>query len=305
MASPGAFAGVTMAFARTVLGQGVGLRTEHFAAVTAGAARGLIGFFEVISENFLVPGGRPLSVLEIVRRDFPLLLHGVSLSIGGSDPLNRGYLKELRALADRFEPSVISDHLCWGSAGGKYAHDLLPLPFTEESLKNVVERVGQVQAALGRQILLENVSSYLTFEGAELTEWEFLAEVARRADCGILLDVNNIFVSAHNHGFDPRVYLAGIPVDRVGQFHLAGHQDRGSYLFDSHDGPVIDPVWALYREAVARFGEVSTLIEWDDHLPSFARLARESERAARHMRVALAKRARGEGCADPGAVHVA
>jgi uncharacterized protein (UPF0276 family) len=272
-----------MAFHRTYLGHGVGLRTNHFPEVTAGAARGRVDFFEVISENFLVPGGRPLAVLEQVRRDFPVLLHGVSLSIGASDRLNVPYLKQLRELADRFSPAWVSDHLCWGSAGGNYAHDLLPLPFSEEALVQVVTRVSQVQDLLGRQILLENVSSYLTFRGSQLSEWEFLAAVAEQADCGILLDVNNIYVSARNHGFSARAYLEGIPVDRVGQIHLAGHQDRGSYLFDSHDGPVIDPVWSLYRDAVARFGEVSTLIEWDEQIPSFDRLARESERSRRHM----------------------
>jgi len=282
-----------MAFHRTFLGHGVGLRTDHFPQVTAGAARGRVDFFEVISENFMVPGGRPLAVLEQVRRDFPVLLHGVSLSIGASDRLNIPYLKKLRELADRFSPAWVSDHLCWGSAGGNYAHDLLPLPFSEEALALVVARVGRVQDLLGRQILLENVSSYLTFRGPQLSEWEFLAAVAERADCGILLDVNNIYVSARNHGFSAQAYLEGIPVDRVGQIHLAGHQDRGSYLFDSHDGPVIDPVWALYRDAVARFGEVSTLIEWDEQIPSFDRLARESARSRRHMDRARRRQKRG------------
>jgi uncharacterized protein len=281
-----------MAFQSTYLGHGVGLRTEHFPEVTSGVARGRVDFFEVISENFLVPGGRPLAVLERVRADFPLLLHGVSLSIGGSDRLDVPYLRQLRALAESFAPAWVSDHLCWGSAGGKYAHDLLPLPFTEEALRLVIDRVRQVQDLLGRQILLENVSSYLTFEGSQLSEWDFLAQVAEGADCGILLDVNNIYVSARNHGFSAAAYLAGIPVDRVGQIHLAGHQDRGSYLFDSHDGPVIDPVWALYRSAVERFGQVSTLIEWDEAIPAFDRLAREASRARRHMGRALRKATR-------------
>jgi hypothetical protein len=272
-----------MAVERKFLGHGVGLRTEHFPDVTSGAARGRVDFFEVISENFLVLGGRPLAVLEAVRRDFPILLHGVSLSIGGSDRLNLDYLRRLRALAERFEPVWVSDHLCWGSAGGKYAHDLLPMPFTEEALSLVVARVRQVQDLLKRRILLENVSSYLTFCGPQLSEWEFLAQVAERADCGILLDVNNVYVSARNHGFSALEYLEGIPVDRVCQIHLAGHQDRGAYLFDSHDGPVIDPVWELYRKAIGRFGEVSTLIEWDARIPAFDRLAREAERARRHM----------------------
>ena len=273
-----------MVFEPKFLGHGVGLRSEHFPDVTAGAARGRIDFFEVISENFLVPGGRPLAVLEQVRRDFPILLHGVSLSIGSSDRLNLSYLRQLRALAERFEPAWISDHLCWGSAGGKYAHDLLPVPFTEQALALVVARVKQVQDLLGRRILLENVSSYLTYRGPQLPEWEFLAQVAEQADCGILLDVNNVFVSARNHGFSAQTYLDGLPIDRVRQIHLAGHQDRGTYLFDSHDGPVIDPVWDLYRAALARFGDVSTLIEWDAQIPTFNRLAREAERSRRHMK---------------------
>ncbi len=273
---------------KQALGHGVGLRTEHFPAVTAGEARGRVQFFEIISENFLVPGGRPLAVLEAVRRDFPVLMHGVSLSIGGTDRLNRRYLGELRALVDRAQPALVSDHLCWGTFGGKYVHDLLPLPYTEEALAHVAARVHRVQEVLGRQLLLENASSYLEFDGATLSEWAFLAELVRRTGCGILLDVNNVYVAAHNHGFSAHDYLAGLPVEAVGQCHLAGHQDRGAYLFDAHARPVIDPVWALYREAVARFGEVPTLIEWDADLPSFDRLAQESERARAEMARALA-----------------
>ena len=264
-----------MAFHRTFLGHGVGLRTDHFPQVTAGAARGRVDFFEVISENFMVPGGRPLAVLEQVRRDFPVLLHGVSLSIGASDRLNIPYLKKLRELADRFSPAWVSDHLCWGSAGGNYAHDLLPLPFSEEALALVVARVGRVQDLLGRQILLENVSSYLTFRGPQLSEWEFLAAVAERADCGILLDVNNIYVSSVNHGFDPLHYLEAIPAGRVQQIHLAGHSDHGDYIVDTHDHPIVDPVWNLYAAAVRRFGSVATMIERDDNIPPLAELTAE------------------------------
>lgn len=270
-----------MAFSRRDLGHGVGLRPKHYGRVLAGPPGA--DWFEVISENFLVPGGRPLAVLERVRAQVPVVLHGVSLGIGSTDPLNEKYLRELRALADRVQPAWISDHLCWGSLGGRYAHDLLPLPFTAEALDHVVRRVVQVQEALGRQILLENVSSYVTYRASLMPEHEFQAEVARRADCGILLDVNNVYVSAQNHGFDAHEYLRGIPVDRVGQFHLAGLQDKGKYLLDSHDGPVIDPVWALYRAAVARFGRVSTLIEWDDRIPEYEVLLGESRRAAREM----------------------
>jgi uncharacterized protein (UPF0276 family) len=239
-----------------------------------------VDWVEAVSENFMAPGGRPLAVLEKVRSDVPVVLHGVSLSVGSSDPLSERYLASLGALARRIEPAWISDHLCWGSHGGRYAHDLWPLPYTEEAVRHVVGRVERVQEVLGRQILLENVSSYVEFRGSEMEEWEFLAEVARRADCGVLLDVNNVHVSARNHGFDPHAYLAGIPADRVGQIHLAGHSDRGRYLLDTHDAEVPPAVWSLYREALLRIGPVSTLVEWDENVPPLERLAEESRRAA-------------------------
>jgi uncharacterized protein len=266
-----------MALSLPSLGHGIGLRSEHFAEFLLGNVP--VDWVEAISENFFPAGGRPRAVLEAVRREKPVVLHGVSLSIGGPDALDKQHLKQLRELTAWVEPAWVSDHLCWGTHQGRYLHDLLPLPFTEESLEHVVQRVGEVQETLGRQILLENVSSYLTFADSTLTEWDFLAEVAQRADCGILLDVNNIYVSARNHGFDAEAYLEGIPRDRVGQFHLAGYQDKGTHLLDTHDSPVTDPVWALYREAVRRFGPVSTLIEWDEHVPPLARLLEESERA--------------------------
>ncbi len=267
-----------MAFRRIALGHGVGLRTRHFPRFLA--ERVPVDFVEAVSENFFAAGGRPLAVLEKVRGEVPVALHGVSLSVGSVDPLSPSYLAKLRALVRRVDPAVVSDHLCWGSHGGRYAHDLWPLPFTEESLEHVVARVCAVQEALGRQILLENVSSYLTFRDSTLSEWDFLAEVARRADCGILLDVNNVFVSARNHGFDPLAYLAALPGDRVGQIHLAGHSDRGRYLLDTHDHPVPRPVWDLYREAVRRFGSVPTLVEWDDRIPELEVLLAESRAAA-------------------------
>jgi len=266
-----------MAFQRIYLGHGVGLRPKHYGLFLE--SRPQVDWVEAISENFMRVGGRPLAVLERVRRDFPVALHGVSLSIGSSDPLNREYLSELSELAKRIEPAVISDHLCWGSHGGRYVHDLLPLPFTAEALEHVVRRVQSVQETLGRQILLENVSSYLTYQESTFTEWDFLAEVARRADCGILLDINNIYVSAKNHGFDPIDYLTAMPVDRVGQYHLAGHSDHGDYLLDTHDHSVSGEVWALYRQAVERFGLVSTLIEWDENVPELDVLIAESRRA--------------------------
>jgi len=206
-------------------------------------------------------------------------MDGVSLSIGSSDPLDAAYLRTLKQLARRFEPAWISDHLCWTGAGGHNAHDLLPLPYTDEALRHVVGRVCQVQDVLGRRILLENVSTYLEYEQSTMPEWVFLREVAERADCGILLDVNNVYVSAVNHGFDPSAYLAGVPADRVGQIHLAGHSDHGTHLLDTHDAPVRVEVWELYRSAVERMGRVSTLVEWDEHVPELPELLAEAERA--------------------------
>jgi uncharacterized protein (UPF0276 family) len=259
------------------LGHGVGLRTTHFPRVLEGTAR--VDWFEAISENFMIQGGRPLEVLARARALAPLVLHGVSLSLGSTDPLNETYLRELRELADRFEPAWLSDHLCWGSVGGRYAHDLLPLPFTEEALAHVTERVERVQEQLARRILVENVSSYLTFTHSDMPEWEFLAEVARRADCGILLDVNNVYVSSVNHGFDAAAYVRALPPDRVGQIHLAGHSDNGTHLLDTHDGHVVPAVWNLYRLAVRCIGPVSTLVEWDEHVPEWETLCAEAEMA--------------------------
>ena len=262
------------------LGFGLGLRREHFQhVVEQRPARSTVGWFEVISENFMVPGGNPRRVLERVRRDHPVVLHGVSLSIGSTDPLDTRYLDELDALARAVEPAWISDHLCWGTAHGYNAHDLLPLPHTEAALAHVTARVAAVQERLGRRILLENPSTYLAFRASEMGEAEFLAEVARRADCGILLDVNNVFVSAHNHGFDARAYLAALPAERIGQIHLAGHSTDGELLIDTHDAPVCDDVWALYADAVRRFGARATMIEWDAHVPPFDRLVAELDRA--------------------------
>jgi uncharacterized protein (UPF0276 family) len=267
-----------MSIPRPRLGHGVGLRPRHFGRLLE--EKPPVDWLEAVSENYFAAGGRPVAALEKVRRDVPVALHGVSLSIGSTDPLDAAYLASLRALVDRLEPAIVSDHLCWGRHGGRYAHDLWPLPLTEEALAHVVERVGRVQEALGRQMLLENVSSYLAFRASSMSEWEFIGEVARRADCGILLDVNNIYVSARNHGFAADDYLAGVPADRVAQFHLAGHSDKGAYLFDSHDAQVPEAVWDLYRKAVARFGEVPSLIEWDDQIPELDVLVGESRKAA-------------------------
>jgi uncharacterized protein (UPF0276 family) len=254
-------------------GFGLGLRTPHYEAMLNEPHD--IDWLEVITENYLVPGGKPLDYLERIRERFPLVMHGVSLSIGSTDPLDCKYLADVRALAARIEPHWISDHLCWTGIEGRNLHDLLPLPYTEEALAAVVARVGQVQEALGRQILLENVSSYLTYQASEMSEWEFLREVAQRADCAILLDINNIYVSSVNHGFDPLAYLHASPKSRVRQFHLAGHSDLGGHLIDTHDHPIVEPVWNLYGAAVAHFGTVPTMIERDDNIPELGELVAE------------------------------
>ena len=259
------------------LGFGLGLRVPHYEAILA--THPAVDWFEVLTENYLVPGGRPLSYLLRIRERYPLAMHGVSLSIGSSAPLNREYLRQLKALAQRIEAAWISDHLCWTGVAGRNTHDLLPLPYTEEALANIVERVSAVQDFLGRRILLENVSSYVEFRDSRLSEWQFLSEIAARADCLILLDVNNIYVSAVNHQFDPLEYLSAIPAERVQQIHLAGHEDHGDYLVDTHDHPVPDPVWELYAAAVRRFGAVSTMIERDDHIPPLEELCAELESA--------------------------
>ena len=259
------------------LGHGVGLRPPHYPRILDGTARA--DWFEVISETFMIPGGRPLRVLERARALAPVVLHGVSMNLGGTDPIDEEHLTALDALVRQFAPAWVSEHLCWGAFGRHYAHDLLPLPFTEEALCQVAGRIRRVQDRLGRRILIENVSSYVTFTHSAMPEWTFLGAVADEADCGILLDVNNVYVSAVNHGFCPDDYLAGLPVDRVGQIHLAGHSDCGTHLIDTHDHPVPSEVWALYREAVRRFGPVSTLVEWDDRIPSFEELMAEADRA--------------------------
>lgn len=264
----------------------MGLRREHFDRVLAGPTR--VDWFEVISENFMVNGGRPRHVLEQVRRDYAVVLHGVSLSIGSTDPLDRGYLDRLGALAAWIQPAWVSDHLCWTGVGGHNAHDLLPLPYTEEALDHVVARVAAVQEHLGRRIALENVSTYLTFAGSTLTEWEFLAQVAVRADCGILLDINNVYVSAANHGFDPKKYLEALPAERIWQMHLAGHTDRGTHLLDSHSRRVCNEVWDLYRFATRRIGAVSTLVEWDEDIPDWDTLEAECLRARAAQQASLA-----------------
>jgi uncharacterized protein (UPF0276 family) len=273
------------------LGYGVGLRREHYRYVTE--HRPAVDWFEIITENFMVAGGRPLAVLEQVRSDYPIVMHGVSLSIGSADPLNRGYLDALSEMARRFKPAWISDHLCWTGIGGRNLHDLLPLPYTDEVVHHVAARIRQVQDFLGQPILIENVSSYMTFRASTMQEWEFVSAVAEEADCGILLDINNIYVSAFNHGFDPVLYVNSVPPERVVQFHMAGHSDHGTYLLDTHDRPICAEVWRLYELAVRRFGATSTLIEWDDNIPGFGVLADAATQARRRAQNALAAKTEG------------
>ena len=260
------------------LGHGLGVRPVHYRPLLE-EHRGSVSWLEALTENYLVPGGPPLHNLDRLREHYPIVLHGVSLSIGGTDPLNEEYLAEVKALAGRVEPAWLSDHLCWTGVDGTNLHDLLPLPFTEAALRHVVARIQHVQERLGRRFVLENVSSYVSFAQADMTEWEFLAEVARRADCLLLLDVNNVYVSSVNHGFDPLMYLRGIPVERVQQFHLAGHRRQGELLVDTHDQPVPEPVWTLHAAAVQRFGALSTMIERDANIPELPELLSELDRA--------------------------
>ena len=268
-----------MATHDTALGFGLGLRVEHYAEILDGQPA--VDWFEAVTENYLVDGGRPIHNLMRVRERFPIALHGVSLSIGSTSPLDLGYIAQVKALASRVQPVWISDHLCWTGVNGKNLHDLLPLPYTEEALNHVVARVRAVQEILGQRILLENVSSYLAFQDSRMTEWEFLAAIAEQADCLILLDVNNVYVSSVNHEFDPRTYLNAIPAHRVQQIHLAGHENHGDYLIDTHDQPVPDAVWSLYTEALRRFGVVPTMIERDANIPPLAELEAELRIARR------------------------
>lgn len=272
---------------------GIGLRAEHYAAVLED--RPPVGWLEVHNENYFGAGGKPLDYLERIRAHYPLSLHGVGLSIGSTDPLDRRHLAKLKDLMRRFEPALVSEHLSWSSVGGRYLNDLLPLPYTEEALYHMIARVAQVQDALGRPILIENPSSYLQYVESAIPEWEFLAVLAERTGCGVLLDVNNIYVSARNHGFDASAYLRAIPRHLVREIHLAGFTvnrfDGGEILVDTHDRPVWPAVWALYRQAVQRFGQIPTLIEWDTDLPELAVLVDEARRAdaileERHARAA-------------------
>ncbi|MEE9452731.1 MAG: DUF692 domain-containing protein [Gammaproteobacteria bacterium] len=259
------------------LGFGLGLRTKHYAYILE--HKPPLDWLEVVSENYFSEGGRPLYYLDEIRAHYSMVMHGVSLSVGGTDPIDMVYLRQLKQLAARIEPAWISDHLCWIGISGQNSHDLLPLPYTQEALEHVVSRVQQIQEFLQQRILLENPSSYLNFQQADYKEWDFLAAVAEQADCLILLDINNIYVSAQNHDFNPHDYLNAMPVARVQQFHLAGHKDYGTHVIDTHGELIIDPVWDLYMAAVQRFGEVSTMIERDEDIPEFPVLWDELQQA--------------------------
>ncbi|RAP35709.1 hypothetical protein B1207_11520 [Legionella quinlivanii] len=262
---------------RPYLGFGLGLRTQHYEDILNYLPD--IDWFEIISENYLIPGGKPLYYLDKIREHYPMVMHGVSLSLGSSDPIQWDYLKQVKELASRIEPVWISDHLCWTGVNGLNMHDLLPVPYTKEIILHIVSRLTQIQDYLKKPFLIENVSSYLGYKQSEMTEWEFITSILRQSGCYMLLDVNNVYVSAVNHGFDPMDYLNALPPEKIMQIHLAGHSNCGNYQIDTHDASVIDPVWELYEKAVQRFGSVSTMIERDNHIPPLADLLTELGKA--------------------------
>lgn len=265
-----------------IQGFGLGLRVEHYAAFEAGVEPGVRpDWLEIISENYLVPGGAPLAHLDRIRADYPVVMHGVSMSIAGPAPLDVAHLRAVKALADRIEPGWVSDHLCWSADAHSQLHDLLPVPLTRDALAHVGSRIAQAQDLLGRPLVLENVSSYVRFAADEMTEWDFIAQLLQATGAQLLLDVNNVYVSSRNHGFDPLAYLNAVPAGAVRQVHLAGHEDRGDLVIDTHDHPVRDEVWALYRHAVQRLGAVPTMIERDDHIPPLPELLAELATARR------------------------
>lgn len=257
-------------------GFGLGLRPEHYADFLAQAQP--VDWLEVISDNYLVPGGKPLYYLDKIRRDYPMVMHGVAMNLGSVDPIDLNYLAEIKALAERIEPLAISDHLCWTGVDGKYLHDLLPIPYTDEAVKHVARRILQVQDFLGRRLVIENASTYLEAK-TDLHEWEFISDILQEADCHILLDINNIYVSSRNHGFDPLRYLQGIPRQRIAYIHLAGHTDHGDHCIDTHDQPICAEVWSLYTEALRQWGTIPTMIERDANIPALPLLLAELNHA--------------------------
>lgn len=271
-------------------GFGLGLRSAHYADFLATPQP--VDWLEVITDNYLVEGGKPLVMLDRIRRDHPMAMHGVAMSIGAAPAgPDLAYLRQVKALADRIEPLWVSDHLCWIGPGPTQLHDLYPLPYTEEAACHVVAQIRRAQDVLQRRLVIENVSSYMAFAHDAVAEWEFLAHVAEAADCLLLLDVNNVYVSSVNHGFDPLDFLDAMPAGRIQQIHLTGHSDNGSHIIDTHDHPVAEPVWALYAEACARFGPVATLIERDDRIPPLAELLDELDRARREAAAVTLRRA--------------
>lgn len=272
------------------IGFGLGLRTPHYQDILNGNPP--VDWFEVLSENYMVRGGQPLRILDRIAARYPVVMHGVSLSIASTAPMDLDYLAQLKLLAERVQPRWISDHLCWTGVHGRNLHDLLPIPYTREALEHVAARVHRVQDFLGRALTLENVSSYVSFARSEMPEWEFIAELTRRTGCWLLFDVNNVHVSAFNHEYDPRDFIDGIPADRVVQFHVAGHSHMETHIVDTHDAPVTDEVWDLYRYALKRFGPVSTIIERDDDIPPLTELLEELDRAR-----AIAKDVLGDAAA--------
>jgi uncharacterized protein len=269
----------------TDYGVGIGLRIPHYRHILE--RKPVVDWFEIISENYMVDGGRPLTILDRILEQYRVVQHGVSMYFGSAEPLNREHLRRLKNLARRTRTPWLSDHLCWGSVDGRYTHDLLPMPYTFEAASVTAEKIRQVQDFVEVPVVVENVSSYAEYHVSEMTEWEFLMEVVERADCGILLDVNNIYVSSQNHDFDPFTYVNAVPAERVAQIHIAGHSKYEKYILDTHDHPVIDPVWDLYARAIERCGPTATLLEWDDNIPSFDEVHAEALKANRY----LAKRA--------------
>ena len=265
----------------TDYGVGIGLRVPHYRHILE--KKPVVDWFEIISENYMIDGGRPLTVLDSILDQYRVVQHGVSMYFGSAEPLSREHLRRLKALVRRTSTPWLSDHLCWGSVDGTYTHDLLPMPYTFEAARVTAEKIRQVQDFLEIPVAVENVSSYAEFHISQMTEWEFLNEVVEQADCGILLDVNNIYVSSQNHNFNPRDYLEAVPAERVAQIHIAGHSKFEKYILDTHDHPVIDPVWELYARAIERCGPTPTLLEWDDHIPSFDEVHHEAMKAGRYL----------------------
>jgi hypothetical protein len=262
-------------------GVGIGLRVPHYQHIFQ--KQPVVNWFEIISENFMVDGGRPLEILDQILERYRVVQHGVSMYFGSAEPLNRDHLRRLKSLVKRTQTPWLTDHLCWGSVDGRYTHDLVPMPYTFEAAKKAAQKIREARDFLEVPIAVENVSSYAEFHVSEMTEWEFLTEVVEDADCGILLDVNNIYVSSRNHNFDPFEYLHHVPAERVAQIHIAGHSKYRKYILDTHDHPVIDPVWALYARAIELAGPTATLLEWDDRIPSFDEVHREALKARRYL----------------------